>query len=60
MTHIVETTNGKIEGFEKNNVSIFLGIPFASPPTGKQRWLPPEPVVPWRGVKETKSFVAMA
>jgi len=60
MTPVVQTTTGKVEGFEKNGLSIFLGIPFAAPPTGKRRWLPPEPVEPWTGVKKTKSFVATA
>jgi len=60
MTHIVETTTGKIEGIEKDGLSIFLGIPFAAPPVGDRRWLPPEPAQPWAGVKETKSFIATA
>jgi para-nitrobenzyl esterase len=60
MTAIVETTAGKVEGLEKGGLSIFLGIPFAAPPVGKRRWLPPEPVEPWAGVRETKSFVGTA
>jgi para-nitrobenzyl esterase len=60
MTPVVETTTGKVEGFEKDGLSIFLGIPFAAPPIGDRRWLPPELVKPWAGVKETKSFVATA
>lgn len=60
MAHIVETTTGKVEGIEKDGLSIFLGIPFAAPPVGNRRWLPPEPAEPWAGVKETKSFIATA
>ncbi|MFH0768657.1 MAG: carboxylesterase/lipase family protein [Chloroflexota bacterium] len=60
MALIVETTTGKVEGLEKDGLRIFLGIPFAAPPIGDRRWLPPEPVKPWTGVKETKSFVATA
>jgi para-nitrobenzyl esterase len=60
MTPVVKTTIGKVEGLEKDGLNIFLGIPFAAPPVGKRRWLPPEPAEPWAGVKETKSFVATA
>jgi para-nitrobenzyl esterase len=60
MNPVVTTTTGKVEGFEKDGLKVFLGIPFAAPPTGEQRWLPPQPVEPWVGIKETKSFVATA
>jgi len=60
MNPVVTTTTGKVEGFEKDGLKVFLGIPFAAPPTGERRWLPPQPVEPWAGVKETKSFVATA
>ena len=60
MPPVVETTTGKVEGFEKDGLSVFLGIPFAAPPVGDCRWLPPRPVEPWTGVKETMSFVATA
>ena len=60
MTQIVETITGKVQGIEKDGLSIFLGIPFAASPVGNRRWLPPEPVEPWAGVKETESFIATA
>ena len=31
---------------------LFRGIPFAAPPVGPLRWKPPQPVVPWKGVRE--------
>jgi len=60
MDPVVETTSGKVEGIEKDGLKIFLGIQFAAPPTGERRWLPPQPVEHWAGVKETKSYVATA
>ncbi len=60
MNPVVETTSGKVEGLEKDSLKIFLGIPFAAPPIGERRWLPPQPVKPWSGVKETKSYIATA
>lgn len=48
---IVETRYGKIEGTTGGGVHIFKGIPFAAPPVGERRWQPPEPPVPWPGVR---------
>ncbi len=39
----VNTGDGPVQGFEKNGVNIFLGIPYAAPPVGKLRWMPPQP-----------------
>ncbi|XP_036266000.1 acetylcholinesterase isoform X4 [Pipistrellus kuhlii] len=37
-------------------VSAFLGIPFAEPPVGPRRFLPPEPKQPWPGVLDATAF----
>lgn len=56
MNPVAKTTAGKVEGFQKDGLNVFLGIPFAAPPVGERRWLPPEPLQPWSGVKETMAF----
>jgi para-nitrobenzyl esterase len=38
------------------NVREFRGIPFAAPPVGNLRWRPPQPVVPWKGVRAADRF----
>ena len=60
MTVVAETLAGRIEGFSKDGINVFMGVPFAAPPLGKLRWLPPQPVEPWSGIKETKSFSPMS
>src|SRR5262249_28795009 len=39
----VSTTDGPVRGFVKNGVNTFLGIPYAAPPVGPLRWMPPQP-----------------
>lgn len=47
---IVETTAGRIAGYEKDGLKIFKGIPYAEPPVGALRFAPPVMKKPWRGV----------
>jgi para-nitrobenzyl esterase len=37
-------------------VRLFAGIPFAAPPVGDNRWRPPQPLAPWRGVRKADHF----
>src|SRR6476620_3060481 len=39
----VSTTDGPVRGFVENGVNKFLGIPYAAPPVGDLRWMPPAP-----------------
>ncbi|KAI9475611.1 MAG: Carboxylesterase [Benjaminiella poitrasii] len=43
LTEVVQTTSGKITGFvdEANEVQVYLGVPYAEPPTGELRFKPP-------------------
>src|SRR5947209_947184 len=54
----VKTSNGVVEGKgrQDSGVRIFQGIPFAQPPTGDQRWKPPQPVKSWAGVRQAVKF----
>jgi para-nitrobenzyl esterase len=53
---IVKTTYGNIEGSFEGGLYVFKGIPYARSTSGKNRWLPPQPLKPWLNVRETKSF----
>ena len=57
-TAVVKTDAGSVSGLNQDGLRVFLGIPFAAPPTGDLRWRPPAPVKPWDGVKETKEYAA--
>jgi para-nitrobenzyl esterase len=57
---IVTITSGKIEGTYKDGLYIFRGVPYASPPVGRRRWLTPEPAEPWSGVRPAQRFATIA
>ena len=54
-----ETQYGPIEGFQftfqGNTITRYLGIPYAKPPTGERRFLPPEEPEPWTDILMTKN-----
>ena len=55
---VVQTENGAVAGYNKDNISIFKGIPFAAPPLGDLRWKAPQPVKNWTGVLKCDRFSA--
>ncbi len=53
---IAEISQGKLEGFAKDGVLRFNGIPYAKAPVGNLRWRPAEPPEPWTGVRNASRF----
>ena len=49
--------SGEIRGVSSSdlNVTMFRGIPYAQPPVGALRWRAPQPVIPWKGVRDCLS-----
>ena len=57
---LVTTKSGKLEGEHRDGLYVFKGIPYAEPPLGELRWMPPQPVKKWDGVRPAKEYGAMA
>ena len=55
MAHL---TTGTVVGVEQGSVAAFLGIPFAAPPVGADRWRAPQPVKAWQGNRDATHFAA--
>ena len=58
---VKSVTGGLVAGLysPNGNVSVFLGIPFAAPPTGNRRWQAPAPIIPWTGVRNATVYGPM-
>ena len=53
---VIETSKGKLQGYEQNQVNFFLGIPYAEAPLGELRWQPPKPAKSWEGIMNVNSL----
>ena len=53
---VVRTAEGPVRGFVENGVYEFLGIPYAAPPVGPLRWMPPHPVANWDEPRKATKF----
>lgn len=62
MLRIADTEYGKVRGIEAADprITAFKGIPFAAPPTGKNRWRAPQPAEPWEGIRECYRFAPIS
>lgn len=53
---VAKTWAGRLEGSCEEGLYIFKGVPYGAPPLGKLRWLPPQPVKPWQGIRQAKEY----
>ena len=52
----VRTQAGLVQGTARDGIGVYLGVPFAAPPTGDLRWRAPQPVAAWQGARPADKF----
>jgi para-nitrobenzyl esterase len=53
---VVETSAGRIRGFERNGVYAFKGVPYGASTSGAGRFMPPEKPEPLTGVRNALAY----
>ena len=60
MSKVVETASGSVQGSIVEEVLAFKTIPYAASAAGANRFLPPQPLAPWSGVRDCSEFAGHA
>ncbi|MDF8333694.1 carboxylesterase/lipase family protein [Novosphingobium cyanobacteriorum] len=55
---VVQVSGGTVRGATSGAVSSFLGIPYAAPPVGENRWRAPQPVSNWAGERDATNYAS--
>ena len=53
---LISTKYGKLEGFQEDGITKWLGIPYAKPPVGELRYKRTVECEPWKGILSVKEF----
>lgn len=57
---IVEIATGKLRGALSGGIYSFKGIPYGASTAGRNRFMPPEPPLPWSGVRNALVYAGRA
>ena len=57
---IAEISTGKLQGISSAGIHSFKGIPYGASTAGPNRFMPPEPVRSWSGVREALAYAGRA
>jgi para-nitrobenzyl esterase len=53
---VVEIAQGKLKGYRSGDIHVFKGVPYGAPPTGVNRFAPPQTAKPWAGVRTATQY----
>jgi para-nitrobenzyl esterase len=53
---VIKIKQGQVQGFVKDDVNVFRGLPFAAAPVGDLRWREPKAPAKWSGVRAANAY----
>jgi len=53
---VVETTAGRIRGYQRDSIYAFKGVPYGAPTSGARRFMPPATPEPWKGIRNALQY----
>jgi para-nitrobenzyl esterase len=53
---VVEIAHGRLRGAARDGVAVFKGIPYGASTAGRNRFLPPQQVQPWPGIRDATVY----
>lgn len=53
---IVETADGKVRGLVSGGIAVFRGLRYGADTSGRNRFMPPQPVKKWAGVRDAFDY----
>src|SRR5262245_10353933 len=57
---IVETADGKVRGIVSGGIAVFKGLRYAAEASGRNRFMPPQPVKKWAGIRDALDYANIA
>jgi len=53
---LVETASGRLRGLVSGGINVFKGVHYAAETSGRNRFMPPQPVKRWAGVRDALDY----
>jgi para-nitrobenzyl esterase len=53
---VVETAEGRLRGLVSGGINVFRGVRYAQSTAGRNRFMPPQRLKPWAGVRDALTF----
>jgi para-nitrobenzyl esterase len=60
LSPVVEIASGKLRGAHAAGVHAFKGVPYGAASDGRNRFMPPQPPLPWPGIRDALAYAGHA